>query len=324
MFDVVAIGEILIDFTPAGFSPQGNPIFEQNPGGAPANVLACLSKLGCSTAVIGKIGTDQFGKFLHSTLERVGVSTEGLVMTERCGTTLAFVHLSETGERSFSFYRDPGADLLLEPAELKRDVIENCCIFHFGSVSMTGEPSRSATLEAVSLAREKGKVISYDPNLRLRLWSSPTVAKTEILAAMPWADIVKLSEEELSFLTGETELESGANALLAKYDLQLVLITLGPKGAFACSKRGKAIHPAYAVTTIDTTGAGDAFTGGFLYQLIRSGKEPRELSTEELSKFLSFANAVGSLATSRKGAIPSLPDISEIEDCMAKGKFEHI
>ena len=324
MIDVTAIGEILIDFTPAGFSPQGNPVFEQNPGGAPANVLACLSKLGCSTAFIGKVGTDNFGKFLKNTLEQVGVSTEGLVMTERCGTTLAFVHLSQTGDRSFSFYRDPGADLLLEPAELKRSLIENCRIFHFGSVSMTGEPSRSATLEAISYARERGKIISYDPNLRLRLWPSPAAAKTEILAAMPIADIVKISEEELLFLTGDKELESGAKNLMKKYGLKLVLVTLGPGGAFACSHNGEALCPAYAVKTIDTTGAGDAFMGGFLYQLIKSGNEPGMLTSEMLTKFLTFSNAVGSLATTKKGAIPSLPGIDEINACIKEGRFEQI
>ncbi len=317
MYDVTAIGEVLIDFTPAGLSAQNNPLFEQNPGGAPANVLACLSKLGLSTAFIGKVGADQFGVFLKKTLDSVGVSTQGLVTTDRCGTTLAFVHLSETGDRSFSFYRDPGADLLLEPAELSYQLIDDCRIFHFGSVSMTGEPSASATLAAVRYAKDQGKIISYDPNLRLRLWSSPTTAKAGILSAMPLADIVKISEEELLFLTGETDLERGAQALIADYDLQLVLITLGPDGAFACSRQGMGRRPTYDVKVVDTTGAGDAFTGGFLYQLLQSGKQPAELSSEDLDQFLAFANAVGSLTTTRKGAIPALPDAAAIAACMA-------
>lgn len=321
MIDVTAIGEILIDFTPAGVSQQGNPMFEQNPGGAPANVVACLSKLGCSAAIIGKVGRDQFGESLKNMLDRAGVLTEGLVMTERCGTTLAFVHLSETGDRSFSFYRDPGADLLLEPGDLKRDLIDKCRIFHFGSVSMTGEPSRSATLEAVNYAKEKGKIISYDPNLRLRLWSSPETAKTEIISAMHLADILKVSDEELFFLTDENDLDFGVRKLMNKYDLKLVLVTLGPRGACAFCGTHKACHPAYDVKTVDTTGAGDAFMAGFLYQLIRSGKKPGELSLEELTHFLSFGNAVGSLVTTRKGAIPAMPDIGEVEDCMAECGF---
>jgi fructokinase len=317
MYDVTAIGEVLIDFTPAGHSAQNNPIFEQNPGGAPANVLACLSKLGCPTAFIGKVGEDQFGKFLKRTLDNVGVSTQGLVTTDRCGTTLAFVHLSDSGDRSFSFYRNPGADLLLEPSELSYQLIEECRIFHFGSVSMTGEPSCSATLAAVRYAREQGKIISYDPNLRLRLWSSPQAAKAGILSAMPLADMVKISEEELLFLTGEKDLEAGAKALLSEYGLQLVLITLGPDGAFACNHQGFASRPTYDVKVVDTTGAGDAFTGGFLYQLLKSGKNPADLTVEELSDFLAFANAVGSLTTTKKGAIPALPDFAAIEACMA-------
>jgi fructokinase len=324
MIDVTAIGEVLIDFTPIGLFRQGNPIFEQNPGGAPANVLACLSKLGCSTAIIGKVGYDQFGEFLKNTLDQAGVSTEGLVMTERCGTTLAFVHLSETGNRSFTFYRNPGADLLLEPVELKKNLIDKCGIFHFGSVSMTGEPSRSATLEAASYARKKGKIISYDPNLRLRLWPSPAAAKTEILAAMYVADILKVSDDELLFLTDEKDFDSGAKKLITKYNLQLVLVTLGPRGALAYNGMGRAFHPAYAVKTIDTTGAGDAFAAGILYQLIRSGKKPGELSSDELTRFLSFGNAVGSLVTTRMGAIPAMPDMSEIKACMAECKLEYL
>jgi sugar/nucleoside kinase (ribokinase family) len=313
MIDVTALGELLIDFTPAGLSGQGNPTFEQNPGGAPANVLAALSKLGCQTAFIGKVGTDQFGQFLKKTLDDVGVSTHGLVMTDTCNTTLAFVHLSPTGDRSFSFYRDPGADLLLEPAELPYQLIEDTEIFHFGSVSMTAEPSRSATLAAVRHARDQHKLVSYDPNLRLRLWKSPEAAKAGILSAMPLADMVKISEEELLFLTGETDLAKGAELIMDTYGLKLVLITLGPGGAFAMNRQGQARKPTYDVKVVDTTGAGDAFTGGFLYRLIQSGKGPADLSAADLEEFLDFANAVGSLATTRKGAIPALPDLAAIE-----------
>ena len=319
MYDVTALGELLIDFTPAGPSSQGNPTFEQNPGGAPANVLAALSKLGLSTAFIGKVGTDQFGQFLKKTLDNVGVSTHGLVMTDTCNTTLAFVHLSPTGDRSFSFYRDPGADLLLEPSELSYQLIEDCSIFHFGSVSMTGEPSRSATLAAVRHAKEQHKLVSYDPNLRLRLWKTPEAAKAGILSAMPLADMVKISEEELVFLTGESDLEKGAQHLIDTYGLQLVLITLGPDGAYAHNKLGSARRATYDVAVVDTTGAGDAFTGGFLYKLIQSGKAPSDLTPAELDEFLDFANAVGSLATTKKGAIPALPDLAAIEALRTNG-----
>lgn len=322
MLDVTALGELLIDFTPAGLSGQGNPIFEQNPGGAPANVLAALSKLGCQTAFIGKVGTDQFGQFLKKTLDQGGVSTHGLVMTDTCNTTLAFVHLSSSGDRSFSFYRDPGADLLLEPAELPYQLIEDCQIFHFGSVSMTAEPARSATLAAVKHAKEQHKLISYDPNLRLRLWKSPEAAKAGILSAMPLADLVKISEEELVFLTGESDLVKGAQYLIQEYGLKLVLITLGPGGAFACNQKGSAHCPTYKVTVVDTTGAGDAFTGGFLYKLLKSGKNPGDLLPEDLEEFLDFANAVGSIATTKKGAIPALPDMAAIEALRAKREFE--
>lgn len=322
MHDVTAIGELLIDFTPAGLSAQNNPLFEQNPGGAPANVLACLSKLGHRTAFIGKVGQDQFGYSLKQTLQQVGVDTEGLIMTDTCHTTLAFVHLSESGDRSFSFYRKPGADVLLTAEEVSDQLIDDCLIFHFGSVSMTDEPARTATLAAVRYAHDQGKIVSYDPNLRMKLWDSPESAKTVILAAMPLADIVKISEEELVFLTGKTDLAIGARYLLETYDLDLVLITLGPKGAYAATATAQARKPAYAVKTIDTTGAGDSFTGGFLHQLLQSGKRPGRLTEADLADFLLFANAVGSLATTRKGAIPALPTLEQVEECLRERPFE--
>lgn len=322
MLDVTAIGEILIDFTSVGTSDQGNPIYEQNPGGAPANVLACLSKLGRSTSFIGKVGADQFGTFLERIIKEVGISNDGLVKTREAGTTLSFVHLDDKGDRAFSFYRNPGADLLLKPDELNKQLIDDCQIFHFGSVSLTGEPSRSATLEAVRYAREKGKVISYDPNLRLMLWSSADVAKKQILEAMSMADLVKVSEEELFFLTGKKDLNLGVQELFKCYNLQLVLITLGADGAFAYNKNGFAVRPAYEVDVVDTTGAGDAFTGGFLYKLLQLGKRLDELLPKEMEEFLTFSNAVGALTTTRRGAITSLPNMAEIEECIAEGKLK--
>lgn len=322
MFDVTAIGELLIDFSPAGQSVQNNPLFEQNPGGAPANVLACLSKLGKQTAFIGKVGADQFGVSLKNTLKQVGVSSRGLIMSEDCHTSLAFVHLSESGDRSFSFYRDPGADLLLTPQEIDHQLIDESRIFHFGSVSMTGEPARSATLAAVKYAREQGKLISYDPNLRIKLWRSEEEAREVILSAMPLADIVKISEEELTFLTDETDLVRGSHLLLDTYDLKLILITLGPDGAYVGNGKAQAYQPAYAVKTVDTTGAGDAFTGGFLFCLLQSGKSPDQLTENDLNEFVSFGNATGSLATMSKGAIPSLPTLEQVEECRRTIPFE--
>lgn len=322
MIDVTAIGELLIDFTPVGQSAQNNPVFEQNPGGAPANVLACLSKLGRKTAFIGKVGADQFGVSLKHTLNQIGVSTEGLIIGEDCHTTLAFVHLSESGDRSFSFYRNPGADLLLSPQEINKQLIEDCQILHFGSVSMTGEPSRSATRSAVMYAREQGRLISYDPNLRIRLWSSESEAKDVILAAMPYVDVLKISEEELIFLTDEKDLQKGSRLLRDTYGIKLVLITLGPDGAFAANNQAQAQAPAYAVKTVDTTGAGDSFTGGFLYCLLQSGKTLESLTETDLKEFLAFGNAVGSLTTAKKGAIPALPTLEQVRECQKNVPFE--
>lgn len=316
MFDVTAAGELLIDFTPAGRSARGYPLFEQNPGGAPANVLACLSKLGHPTAFIGKVGDDLFGKNLKSVLLDAGIDCRALTTTGLCQTTLAFVQLDEQGDRSFSFYRDPGADLMLTEEDIPPDLISQSRVFHFGSVSMTADPARSATLAAAHLARTAGCLISFDPNLRQMLWSSPDEAKKTILAAMTSVDILKLSDEELLFLTGEKDLAAGAAWLFSRYALSLVLITLGPRGAYAATRQASAIHPAYTVHTIDTTGAGDAFTGAFLDRLLRDGSSPAGLSEDDLKHYLAFANAAGSLATAKSGAIPAMPTLDEIEDCL--------
>jgi sugar/nucleoside kinase (ribokinase family) len=317
VLDVAAIGELLIDFTPAGLSGQGRHLFEQNPGGAPANVLACLSRLGHRTALISKVGDDPFGHFLRDELAKAGVSTRGLVVSGACHTTLAFVHLDAQGDRSFSFYRNPGADVLLQTSELSYNLIDDCQIFHFGSVSLTADPAREATLAAVRYAAGQGKFISYDPNLRLPLWPGPEPARSQILQAMPLADLVKVSSEELLFLTGDSDMSQGAACLLERYELQMVLVTLGPRGAYARNGRCEAWSPAYDVRTVDTTGAGDAFTGAFLHQLLQSGRRASELGEDDLAAFLAYANAAGSLTTRSKGAIPALPTQEEIEDCLA-------
>ncbi|WP_312693256.1 carbohydrate kinase family protein [Caproiciproducens sp.] len=316
MYDVVAVGELLIDFTPNGSNDQGCALFARNPGGAPANVLAANSRLGGKTAFIGKVGRDAFGDFLKVTLERIGICTDGLAVSETVNTTLAFVQLDERGDRSFSFYRKPGADMMLEKSDISDGLIKNCRILHFGSVSLTDEPSRQATFYAVKLAKASGKIISYDPNYRPLLWSSEEEAKREMLAALTLADIVKVSREELSLLTGDADLELGAKKL-AQYGASLILVSLGAKGAFYSSGETCGMLPAYDVKTVDTTGAGDAFLGAVHYRLRnKSLDDIKGLSGDELEDIVSFANAAGSLATTRKGAIPAMPSLEQVQACL--------
>ena len=317
MYDVTALGELLIDFTPAGLSGQGQPLFEQNPGGAPANVLAALSRLGRRTAFIGKVGQDFFGDFLAGVLAQAGIAHDGLLRDPSCRTTLAFVHLDPNGDRSFSFYRNPGADLMLRPEEVPEATVRNCRFFHFGSVSMTADPARSATRTAVQLASQADCLVSFDPNLRLPLWPSPEEARRVILAELDPVDVLKISDEELTFLTGLTDLDQGARWFFENAPLQLLLITRGPRGAYGATRSAKASHPAFDVRTIDTTGAGDAFTGAILHRLLQRGKDPARLTAAELEADLAYANAAGSLATTRTGAIPALPTDAAIQDCLA-------
>ncbi len=316
MFDISAIGELLIDFTPVGISEAGNVIFERNPGGAPANVLAAASKLGSSTAFLGKVGRDQFGEFLAKTLEDNRIDVRGLKFSLSANTTLAFVHLNEHGDRSFSFYRNPGADMLLSEEDLETDVLKSTGIFHFGSVSMTDEPSRSATLKAVEIAKNSGAVISFDPNLRPLLWKSLDEAKKQIIGGLGYADILKISGEELEFLTGVKDLAAGTEQL-QKHGISFIIVTLGPAGAFYRAGGITGFQPTYDVRVVDTTGAGDAFLGAFLYKLKGLGLDDiRKLSSGEIDKIMDFANAGGACTTSRKGGIPAVPDLEQVERCM--------
>lgn len=315
MFDVTAIGELLIDFTPAGTNASGELLFARKPGGAPANVLAANSRLGGKTAFIGKVGDDSFGYFLRKTLEDLHINTTGLAIEPDIPTTLAFVQLDERGDRSFSFYRKPGADLMLQTSDVKEELATGCCILHFGSVSLTGEPSRSTTFAAVKAAKDAGRMISYDPNYRPLLWDSAEAAKEQMKAGLALADIVKVSEEEMTLLTGETDLNKGSRAL-ARYGAALVLISLGLKGAFYRSGGLCGLLPTYDVKTIDTNGAGDAFLGAIHYRLRGKMLEEIQKFTEaELKDVISFANAVGSLTTTKSGAIPAMPTLDEIELC---------
>lgn len=315
MYDLVALGELLIDFTPAGNTKEGNALFERNPGGAPGNVLAMAAKLGKKTALISKVGSDQFGRFLTDVLKSINVETNSLIVTEEANTTLAFVHLDENGDRSFSFYRKPGADMLLEKSEVDVSVLKNCRIFHFGTVSMTHQPSRDATLFAVRTARERGAVISFDPNLRPPLWENLNDARLMTEEGLRYTHILKVSGEELEFITGTRNIEEGSKLIRDKYKIPVILVTLGPAGCFYRTGSCCGHLPAYKVNAIDTTGAGDAFAGAFLSRFIDSGSDIETIKKDQIEDMIYFANAAGSLTTTKKGAIPALPGLEEILKC---------
>jgi fructokinase len=315
MFDVVALGELLIDFTPAGISNAGNELFEKNPGGAPANVLAAVSKLGKSTAFLGMVGEDQFGIFLKEVLKKNGINVTGMKFSKEINTTLAFVHLDEKGDRSFSFYRKPGADMMLTKDDIDYDVIKNSKIFHFGSISMTDEPSRSATLAAVEFAKANGLIISYDPNFRPPLWKSAGDAVENMKVGLKYADILKISEEELELITGIKDMDKGA-AMLYDMGVKVVLVTLGPRGCFYRYKGGTGRLDTYDTKVVDTTGAGDSFLGGVLYRLSEKRLEDIcQLPKDEFEDIIDFSNAIGSLTATKKGAIPAMPTLEEVNMC---------
>lgn len=315
MYDVAAIGEVLIDFTPDGVNDQGIARFARNPGGAPANVLAMNAKLGGRTAFIGKVGRDDFGKFLVDVLKGSGIGTEGVLMDADVNTTIAFVQLNEFGDRSFSFYRKPGADMMLREDELRWDIIADSHIFHYGSISFTDDPCRGAAHAAIRFAKDQGKILSYDPNYRPFLWDEEERAVREILNALPMADILKVSEEEMLLLTGESDLETGARKLREQRP-GLVLVSRGEFGSFYCAECGTGQMPAFKVDVVDTTGAGDAFLGAVHYRLRdRDVQDIDRLTKEELDDILDFANAAGGLTATKRGAIPSMPTLEEIAAC---------
>lgn len=316
MKDVTALGELLIDFTPEGKSEQGNPGYVANPGGAPGNVLVSLSCLGMQTEFIGCVGNDNFGDFLVSTLQSKGVQTNGIVYSN-VKTTLAFVHIDELGDRSFSFYRQPGADMMLAKEDIDLRLISNSRIFHVGSISMTHEPSREATLTAVKHAKRNNVVISFDPNLRPLLWDTLDVAKERILTIMNYADVVKVSEEELEFLTGTKDISIGAKQIFDEFNLSLLFITLGDKGSYAYNNHGLVFVPGFSVKAVDTTGCGDAFFSGVLYQLLKNELIHEVLPVEALEQILQFGNAMGAYVAQRKGGIPSMPTLCQIEEFIA-------
>lgn len=314
-YDVTALGELLIDFTSNGISEQGNPLFEANPGGAPCNVLAMLQKLGKKTAFIGKVGNDIFGKMLCEKVQATGIDISGLVTDEKVNTTLAFVQTLEDGDREFSFYRNPGADMMLTASEIDEDKIRNSHIFHFGTLSMTAEGVEEATKKAIGIAKDSGCILSFDPNLRPPLWSSEEKAKEKIAYGLSVCDILKISDNEIEFMTGTTDIDAGIAKIREQYNIPLVFATLGKDGSKAYYKDICVYVEGFAnPNTIETTGAGDTFCANALNYVLEHGMD--DLTEENLKELLTFANAAASLITTKKGALCVMPTKDEIEEYM--------
>lgn len=311
-YDVVALGELLIDFTVSGISEQGNTIFEANPGGAPCNVLAMLNKLGKSTAFIGKVGNDMFGKNLKQLITDLGIESKGLVLDDDVRTTLAFVQNFANGDRDFSFYRNPGADMMLRKEEITKELIEEARIFHFGTLSMTHAEVKEATKEAVEIAKENQCLISFDPNLRPPLWSNLEDAKAAMEWGMSQCDILKISDNEVEFLTGKTDYVEGAKILRKQYpNIRLLNVTAGADGSYSFYKEHMVFVQSFLLGgTIDTTGAGDTFCACVLNYVCEHDLE--QLEQDNLEEMLKFANAAAYLVTTKKGAIKSMPEKEKI------------
>lgn len=318
-FDVVALGELLIDFTENGESAQGNPMLEANPGGAPCNVLAMLNNLGKKTAFIGKVGKDSFGQMLTEAVRESGTDVSNLVVDEEVHTTLAFVHTMPGGDRDFSFYRNPGADMMLRKDEVMEDVIKAGRIFHFGTLSSTHEGVREATRYAIDVAKENGLLVSFDPNLREPLWNSLEDARKEIEYGLSKCDILKISDNEMEFMTGTTDYTKGVAILRESYDIPLIFVTLGKAGSRAYYKDMMVeVKPFLQEGTIETTGAGDTFEGCSLNYVLDHGLE--NLTEENLKELLTFSNAGASIITTRKGALKVMPTVDEIEKLIEERK----
>lgn len=311
-FDVTALGELLIDFTENGLSSQGNYLLEANPGGAPCNVLSMLSKLGKKTAFIGKVGDDFLGRHLKEVVEAVGIDTRNLLLDDQVHTTLAFVHTKDDGDRDFSFYRNPGADMNLCAEEIDEKLIAQSRIFHFGSLSLTHPGVREATKKALRIAKEQGCMISYDPNLRPPLWNSMEEAKEQIAYGMTQCDIVKISDNEVQWFTGEEDYDAGVRILQETYHIPLILLSMGRDGSRAYY-RGMKVEavPFLQENTIETTGAGDTFCACALNFVLEHGLEG--LTDENLQQMLRYANAAASLITTRKGALRVMPSREDVE-----------
>lgn len=316
-FDVTALGELLIDFTENGTSSQGNPLLEANPGGAVCNVLSMLCRMGKKTAYIGKVGDDMFGKQLKGAIEEVGIDTRGLVIDQEVHTTLAFVHTYPGGDRDFSFYRNPGADMMLRKAEVKEDLIKDSRIFHFGTLSSTHDVCREATRYAVDVAKENGCIVTFDPNLRSPLWKDLSKAKEEIFYGMGKCDVMKISDNEVEFLFGTSDYDKGAALIEEKYHIPLLCITMGGEGSNVYYEGRKVFAaPFLNAATIETTGAGDTFCASVINFVLENGLTG--LTDEQLLSMLTFANAAASLVTTRKGALRVMPSRQEVFDYIAE------
>ena len=309
--EVTALGELLIDFTDAGLSTKGNPLLEANPGGAPCNVLSMLSKLGHKTEFIGKVGDDAFGNQLEKALKESGISTKGLKKDKNIHTTLAIVQKLENGDRDFSFYRNPGADMMLNEEEIDEDLIKNCKIFHFGSLSMTDEPVRSATKKAIEIAEKYQKLRSFDPNLREPLWKNLDFAKEQIIFGLKHCDILKISDNEIQWLTDEEDFDKGITWLKENFDIKMILLSLGKDGSKVYFQDKTVEVKAFILeNTIETTGAGDTFLGAVLHYILKNGW--KNYTEFELKEMLSFANAAAALITTKCGALRVMPSEDEI------------
>lgn len=317
MYDVVALGELLIDFTNNGISGQGNPLFEANPGGAPCNVLAMLAGLGRKTGFIGKVGDDFFGKMLAEAVKEVGIDGLGLVFDQEVHTTLALVHTQPGGDRDFSFYRNPGADMRLAWEEVRKDMLSNTRIFHFGTLSMTHEGIREATKQAAAMAKENSAFISFDPNLRPPLWPSLEDARKQAEYGFSVCDILKISDNEIQWFTGEEDLHKGILALRASYDIPLILLSMGREGSRAYYKDICVEEPPFLRgDTIETTGAGDTFGGSCLNFVLEYGLD--NLNEKMLRDMLRFANGAASIVTTRRGALKVMPGKEEVLELIRK------
>jgi len=307
-----AFGEMLIDVTPYGKSERKYDVVECNPGGAPANVAVALANLGQQASFIGQVGADYFGHFLQEILKDKQVDTRGLLLHKDYLTTLAIVHLAENGERSFSFYRKFCADVNIRTADINLSLIDEADIFHFGSVSMSDEPSRTTTFDLIQYAKNKRKLISFDPNLRENLWNSLDDARNMIQKGLALSDLVKVSEEELNFITGKNDLIPALELMVSQYPVQMILVTFGSAGSGVYVNGKFTRFPAFKVDVVDTTGAGDGFLGGFLSIFMEKNKALKQLSSEDLSECMITANACGAFATTQKGAIGSLATKADI------------
>ena len=315
-YDVIALGALLIDFTMNGQSEQGNNMFEACPGGAPCNVLALLNKMGKKTAFIGKVGKDQFGALLRDTITEAGIDASNLMVDENVNTTLAFVHTFPDGDREFSFYRNPGADMMLTADEVNPEVVKDTKVFHFGTLSMTHEGVREATKKAVETAKANGCLVSFDPNLRPPLWSSLDLAIEQMEYGFGKCDILKISDNEIQFVSGKEDYDEGIAYLQETYNIPLILLTMGKDGSRAYYKGMRVERPGFSVKAIETTGAGDTFCGSSLNYLVDHDFE--NLTEEQLGEMLTFANAAAALVTTKKGAIKAMPVKEEVLELIQK------